>query len=144
MARSFMLSIAALVSLLSGLRETELRDTRGVRLRRSHAAARTKLKAASRLMKESKSDAFYAEISRAVAGYFADKFGIPAQGVSQQRVEELAKDLVSAEELNKIKKLFDEMSMGRFSRVEKSPEDMKDLYSLADEVISAFEKVKLR
>jgi hypothetical protein len=129
---------------LSGRRTGELADVRDSRLRRSHAAARAKLKAAGQLMKGTESDPFYAEISRAVTGYFADKFNLSPQGLSLERVEELAKEHVSAEHTNRIKKLFHEMSMGRFARTQKSREEMKELYDLADEVITDFEKVKLK
>jgi hypothetical protein len=139
-----LLLFAVAAAFLSGRRATDLADVKGSRLRRSHSAARARLRAASRLMKEAAPDAFYAELSGAVTGYFADKFNISAQGLSEDRLEELASDYVTAEQLNKMKKLFDEMSLGRFSRAEKSPEHMKELYDLADEVIRTFEKVKLK
>jgi len=135
---------AALASFFSTLRATDLRDSKGSRLRRSHGAAKAKLKTAFRLLKGSKPDAFYEEVSKAVHGYFADKFNISTQSVTQERLEDLAHDLITAELMNKIKKLFDETSMGRFAKADKTPEDMRELYDLADEVISSFEKVKIR
>jgi len=129
---------------LSGLRATDLVDVKRSRRRRSHSLARAKLKAASQLFKAGKSGEFYAEISRAVVGYFADKFNLSPQGLSLERVEELAEPHVTAEQLNKIRKLFEEMSMGRYSRAQKEREDMEELLGLAGEVITTFEKVKLK
>jgi hypothetical protein len=136
--------IAALGAFFSKRRATNLQDTKGFRLRRSHGSAKAKLKVASGLLKESKRDAFYEEVSKAIHGYFADKFNISPQNVTQERLEELAGEFVTAELMNKIKKLFDEASMGRFGKVEKKLEDMQALYDLAEEVIVAFEKVKLK
>ncbi len=139
-----LLLVAALASFFSVRRAIDLRDSKGFRLRRSHAAAKAKLKKASHLLKESKAEAFYEEVSKALHGYFADKFNISPQNISQERLEVLAGEYVTAELINKIKKLFDETSMGRFAKIEKSQEDMQDLYDLADEVITLFEKVKLK
>ena len=119
-------------------------DAKGHRLRRSHSVARAKLRQSAVWMKQGKQNEFYAEISRAVHGYFADKFDVPAQAISTHRIEELAGEIVSAELLNKIKKLFDEMSSGRFAKDAKDAEHMSDVYDQADAVISAFEKVRIK
>ena len=129
---------------LSARRASGPANLKGSRLRRSHSVARAKLKAAGNLMKDGKSDAFYAELSRAVTGYFADKFGLPTQSLTLERVEELAGGLITAEQMNSIRRVFNDMSMGRFSRVQRSVEDMRESYSLADEVITFFEKVRLK
>jgi len=139
-----LLFLIALLSFLSMRRAAGPADAKGSRLRRSHAVARAKLKAAARLMKEGKGEPFYAELSRAVTGYFADKFNLPAQGITLERIEELAGELITAEQMNNIRRLFNEMSMGRFSRTQKGAEDMQELYKMADDVISFFEKVKLK
>lgn len=143
LANALLFFMAAGASFLAG-RSANLKDERGSRRRRSHALARAKLKTSERLAKESKGDEFYAELSRAVTGYFADKFNLPVQGLSLERVEELAEEHITAEQLNKIRKLFEEMSMGRFSRAQKSREDMQELCGFAGEVITSFEKVRLK
>ena len=94
------------------------------------------------MLKREKSDAFYEEVSKAVHGYFADKLNLPAQSVSREKIEALSGQDISPELLNKIGSLFDELSRSRFARVEKSQEDMKNTYDLADEVITKFEKVR--
>lgn len=139
-----LLLLAAAGAFLSRRRTQVSTDAKGSRLRRSHSVARAKLKAAAHLMKQGKNEPFYAELSRAVTGYFADKFNLPVHGVTLERLEELANEHVTAEQMNKIRRLFEEMSMGRFSTAQKGSEDMKDLYEHADDVITAFEKVKLR
>ncbi len=134
--------IAAIVGLGAMARHSGEKDAKGLRFKRSHSLARGKLKAAERVMKPEKTEAFYGEVSKAVYGYFADKLGIPAQGVSYERVEEYAGHEATAELLNKIRSLFEELSMGRYGRAEKSLDDMKDVYDLADHVITNFEKLR--
>ena len=136
--------MGATAALLSRPRSGFAASPQGSRRRRSHAAAKVRLRTAFKLAKESKTDEFYAEISRAVTNYFADKFNLPAQGLSLERVEESAAAHVTAEQLNKIRRLFHEMSMGRFSSAQMGREHMEELYDLADETITAFEKVKFK
>jgi hypothetical protein len=133
---------AALATFLSVKKDSDLKDMRGFRFRRSHALARGKLRAAARVLKQENADTFYEEVSKAVYGYFADKFNIPVQSVSREKIEVFAGGEVSPELMNKIGFLFDELSRGRFARTERSHEDMKNIYDLADEVITKFEKVR--
>ena len=114
-----------------------------LRFRRSHALARQKLKNAKRLLREEKQEEFYAEISRAIYTYFADKIGVSPQAVSLAAIEARAKEELAPELFNNIKNLFDELSSGRFARSNKTKEDMLELYQLADRVITFFERVKL-
>ena len=58
--------------------------------------------------------------------------------------DELQHEGNARELVNRIQKLFNELSSGRFGHSSKSKEDMRDLYNLADEVISQFEKVKIK
>jgi len=128
-------------------RESVLSDLKGLRFRHSHKVARRRLKTAARFLKKDKKDEFYAEISKALSGYFADKLGQPAysvtpetigQGLPPQAMETASPALTDA------KALFQEIDLGRFARVEKSREEMKKIYEMADKVITQFEKVKLK
>ena len=130
----------ALAMFLSSKKAGDRKDAKGFRFRRSHALARGKLKAAARMMNQDKPDAFYEEVSKAVHGYFADKLDVPAQSVSRERIEAMSGPDATPELMNKISALFDELSRGRFARAEKNKDDMKNIYDLADEVITRFEK----
>ncbi len=118
------------------------RDFKSFRLKRSHQVARKKLRAAAATLKEGKSELFYAEIYKAVQGYFADKLDLHPQSVSADVVEERLNGQLPPETANTMRALFNELSLGRFGKKEASVEEMKKLYALADEVISSFEKVK--
>lgn len=130
--------------LASVRREDGLSGLKDAKFRRSHAIARQKLKGARSLMRVEKQDEFYAEISRAVYGYFGDKLGMSPSAVSLPVIESRTGDELSSELFSDTKKLFDELSAGRFARSSKSKEDMHELYALADRVITFFEKVKLK
>ncbi|MBI3316262.1 MAG: hypothetical protein HYZ87_04740, partial [Candidatus Omnitrophica bacterium] len=78
-------------------------------------------------------------------GYLGDKLDIPNQSVSVDGVEERLK--VSDQDRQiaaDLRKLFEELDLGRFAKVEKGREDMKAVYELAERVISSFEKVKFK
>jgi hypothetical protein len=113
--------------------------------RRSHSIARAKLKKASALLKKDAKDEFYAELHRAVSGYFGDKLGISHQLVNPESIEGALQNAQTAGQvMPDIRKLFHELSLGRFARVDQSHEEMKRLYEEADRVISTFEKAKLK
>ena len=130
---------------LSSRKEDAAKDFKGMRLRRSHRAARKRLRTARGLLKKEKKEEFYTEISRAVYGYFADKLNLPAQKVDLETIEQgLADGEATPELLSKIRALFDELALGRFTSVEKDDDDMRQIYGMADQVITVFEKVKLK
>lgn len=140
----FWVLLSVVFAVLSSRKNIHLSDSKGFRMRRSQRVAQGKLRLAAKLMKQSKTDEFYAEISHAVLGYFADKFNIPLQAVTIFKVEELSAEYITSELLGKIKKLFGEMSLGRFSKMQNDQEHMSDVYDLAQEVLASFEKVKLK
>ncbi len=133
------------IMLFSKKRKNVVEELKGERFRQSHKAARKRLKAAADLLKKNKSDEFYAEISRALYGYLADKLGISSQLVTMETIEERMPQAERTPEfLNQTKALFDELALGRFGKAEKSHEEMKAIYERADRVITSFEKVKLK
>ena len=141
-----LLLIGAFVFLfLSARKVGDARDLRGMRLRRSHRVARQRLRKSEHLLKKGDYDGFYAEISKALYDYFADKLNIPAQRVDFETIATgLDGKSPRPELLAEIKALFDELALGRFASVEKSDEEMKRVYGIADRVITMFEKAKLK
>ncbi len=130
------------IMLFSKRRESLLQDLRAARFRRSGRVARMKLKKAAKLLRQDKRDEFYAEIDRAVRGYFADKLNLAGQLVTAEAVEEAVSLDAAVEMKGEAKTLFDDLAAGRFARAEKSQEDMKNVYDRAERVINLFEKVK--
>ena len=145
-ALDLLLLIGSFVFLfLSARKVGDARDLRGMRLRRSHRVARQRLRKSEHLLKKGDHDGFYAEISKALYDYFADKLNIPAQRVDLETIQTgLDGGSSSPELLAEIKALFDELALGRFASVEKSDEEMKRVYGMADRVITVFERAKLK
>ena len=125
-------------------RAAENGDISGLRYRRSHRLARRHLKKAAEYLKKGDHDAFYAETSRSVYGYFADKLNLSAQDVSAERVEALAGDRAEPQLTSEIRDLFHALSFGRFASVDKNEERMQQVYEQADRAITRFEKVKIK
>lgn len=138
------LAVSFVLLFLASTRANTLRDRKGSRARGSHRIAKARLKKASHLMKREKSEAFFSELSRAIYGYFADKLDVSVQSVSLELIERSLPQDAPPEIFNQIRVLLDELSMGRFSRLEKGDEEIKRIYDMADQVITRFEKVKLR
>jgi len=138
-----LLFLSLLFVFFSARKDNLSKDLKGFRFRSSHRVARRRLKSAAAMLKKDKSDPFYSEISKAVQDYFADKLDIPAPSVTTQVLEEkLAGNDQAREALDETKKLFDELSLGRFAKIDRSHDEMKKVYETADRVITLFEKVK--
>lgn len=134
-----------LFGFLAARRGTDgLAGLKDLKFRRSHAIAKQKLKDAKRMLREEKQDEFYAETSKAVYGYFGDKLGVSSRSVALPVIEARTGEELGPELFNDIKKLFDELSSGRFARSKKTKEEMQELYGLADRIITFFERVKLK
>ncbi|MGH7197182.1 MAG: BatD family protein [Candidatus Omnitrophota bacterium] len=134
-----------LIMIFSKRRQSLLQDLKAARFRRSGRVARAKLKKTAQFLRQDRRDEFYTEIDRAVRGYFADKLNLAAQMVSVEAIEQgIPAEEVTPEIAAEIKALFHELSMGRFARIEKTHEDMKQVYAMSERVINLFEKVKLR
>lgn len=139
------LVIAWLLSGAAGrVRRMIRHDEKSFRARGSHAAARKKLKAAEKLLKQGQAEAFFAEVSRAVTGYFADRLGVAPQTLSVDRIEELMGDALGPQTVNELRRLTTEVAAGRYGRAQKAKEDLETVYELAERVLSAAEKVKLK
>ncbi len=120
-------------------------DLRGLRFRRSHRLAKRKLKDAESFLKKQDTEGFYREMSRALYGYFGDKLNLPSQNVNFESIEKsVAPSESSSEVLAEIRSLFDALSYGRFAQSSGSSDEMKKIYTMADRVITLFERVKLR
>ncbi len=138
-----------LFTALSGKRNVSASASGASRARGSHRVARTRLKSAAACMKKGDRDGFYAETSKALYGYFGDRLGLPAQSVTFETIQarlsagQTGTGEAAAPAVADTKKLFDDLSLGRFARVEHGPEEMKEIYGRAERVITAFEKVRL-
>jgi len=119
-------------------------EAKGWRVYRAGLSARKRLRQAGRLLRQKNQDAFYAEISKAFMGYFADRLDITPQAVSKDEVIRALAEKISPETLNGIESLFEALSLGRFGRADHGEDEMKRVYQTASRLIDALEKARLK
>ena len=59
-------------------------------------------------------------------------------------IDEKSGGSLSPEELNRVRALLDQLALGRFGRTAVSLDEMKEIYQMADQVITDFEKAALK
>jgi len=148
----FYLAAHLLAFLAIGL--TTIAKRRKVRLREDVAFARSsrargfatrKLRKARRLMNEKSQKEFFAEISRALYDYFADKLNTSAGSlVIQDIVERLQEITGNRAPEEDIRKCLDDCDAARFSTEGLSLDVMKETYDRALKVINTVERESKR
>ncbi|MBL7942073.1 MAG: protein BatD [Flavobacteriales bacterium] len=95
-------------------KDEEEKDLSGSMKKRAGAVARKHLAAASAALKNNAPDRYYAELSRALTGYFAGKFSIPAGEISRKTIGEKTKE-VDAQLSTELLAVIDQCDAARFS-----------------------------
>lgn len=129
---------------IAAARRRRARDGRGLRLRRSHAVARARLKQARDLLKKGRKDDYAAELYRAAHGYFADKFDLAERIVTTELLEARLTDASDRELLTRARTLLEELARLRFSSSSADDPAMQRLLRSAEETITAFERRRIR
>ena len=112
------------------------------RNRKANSLAMRRLKKAKRVLSENTQKAFYAETSKALLGFLADKFNISAAGIVTDQVEELMKQ--NGIEENVISQYMECLQIcdyQRFAPSTSSMEQMNAFYEKAKSAIIAVEKI---
>ena len=117
------------------------KDTAANRNRKADKVARGRLKNAYQYLKAKDQEKFYVEMSQALWGYIADKFGIERSKLSIETVSETMKEKNVPDEL--IQQFIDTLNSCEFARFApgSAEEKMDDLYQRGIDVISKAEKV---
>jgi hypothetical protein len=114
------------------------------RSRRAHQMAKKRLSKAHKLMNPETQKEFYAEISRAMLGFIADKLNLSAAGMNSDEVVTSLK-LRNVKE-NVISELLDclrECDFQRFAPSDSNVDRMKTFYELAKSAIIDLDRAKL-
>lgn len=112
-----------------------------IRTRNANKIAIKRLKGASKLLSEEKTEAFYDEILKALWGYVSDKLNIPVAQLSKDNIEiELGKYGVQKEIVDQFVKTLNECEFARYAPGE-SGKEMHVVYSAAIDIISKIENV---
>ena len=114
------------------------------RSRRANQLARKRLSQARKLLKPETQKEFYAEISRALVGFVADKLNLPPAGIISDEVAGLLRDRGVPEEIVKeFLGCLQECDFQRFAPANATEQDMRDMYEKAKKAIVDLEKAKL-
>lgn len=112
-----------------------------VRTKKANKVAAKRMKVAEKLLAESKKEAFYDEVLRALWGYISDKLNIPVSQLSKDNIEyELTKYGVSPELISEFINTLNQCEFARYAPGNEN-DAMDQVYSSAIEVISKMENI---
>ena len=87
-----------------------------MRGKKANKVATKRLRAASKLMQQNRSDAFYDEVLRALWGYVGDKLNMPVEGLSRENIQQrLSEREVAEETISKFIAAIDECEFERYA-----------------------------
>ncbi len=111
------------------------------RSQRAGQFAKKRLQKAKKLLSEDTQKEFFAEISRALLGFLADKFNLPAAGIMIDEVEGLMRERgVDEETIRKYLNCLQVCDFQRFAPANSSLSEMESCYNDASEAIVRLEK----
>ncbi|MDE6348002.1 MAG: BatD family protein [Bacteroides sp.] len=110
-----------------------------MRTKKANKVAVKRMKQAGKLLAESKKDAFYDEVLKALWGYISDKLNIPVSRLSKDNIEEKLRNYGVDDAL--IKEFLDTLNNCEFARFAPGDDNqaMDKVYSASLEVISKME-----
>lgn len=114
--------------------------------RRLHAPAKAKrgMKEIERLLREGKTQGFFDALFKTAREYLADRFHLPAGGITAITIEELAKEKgIAQEALDKIKRIFADCDMARYAPSQFGKKQLEYLFQALKEIIDYLEKQKV-
>ncbi|MFA5163873.1 MAG: BatD family protein [Patescibacteria group bacterium] len=131
--------------LIFNLRQQRLMtDQRYARRLQAPTKAKKGIKEIDRLLREGKTEAFFDTLFKTVKEYLADRFHLPAGGITAITIEELAKEKgIAQETLDKIKKIFADCDMARYAPSQFGQKQLEDIFQSLKEVIDYLEKQKV-
>lgn len=135
-----MILLFVVTLLVVNARRKAMGDTVRVRNKNATKVARQRLKNAERHLKANNQNEFYAEMSQALWGYIADKFGIDKSNLSVAKVtEEMQQREVPAEVISDFTQTLDMCEFARFAPGD-ATQKMEQLYQRGIDVITKTEK----
>ncbi len=131
--------------LIFNLRQQRLiTDRRYARRLQAPAKAKKGIKEIDRLLREGKTEAFFDTVFKTVREYLADRFHLPAGGITAITIEELAKEKgIAQETIDKIKKIFADCDMARYAPSQFGQKQLEDIFQDLKEIIDYLEKQKV-
>jgi len=119
-------------------------DRRYARRLQAPAKAKKGIKEIGRLLGEGKTGEFFDAVFKTLREYLADRFHLPAGGITAITIEELAKEKGIADEvLEKIKRIFSDCDMARYAPGQFSQKQLEDIFRALKDIIDYLEKQKV-
>jgi hypothetical protein len=112
------------------------------RLKQARKLAEKRLKSARQKLDSGVADEFYSEINRSMIEYFADRFDLPAFGLTADSIRESAGGHLSEELTERFLALLSECDLGRFAPGGAEKEQMERLWQEAKRLIVEMEKLR--
>jgi hypothetical protein len=105
--------------------------------------ARKHLKQAAKLLKKEDALGYFAELARAVRGYFGDKFHIDPSGLTIEQIEaEMMAREISDADMGTTRRLLEQADLVRYAPVKPDAAEMHRAYDEAAELIGRMERVR--
>ncbi len=113
------------------------------RSRKASQEAKKRLSYAKKIIKLEKQKEFYAEVSRALLGYIADKLNLSAAGlISDEVADKLKQYSVDLETISAFMNILSRCDYQRFASSNSTIEEMKSTYEEAKNIIIKLENIK--
>ncbi len=134
--------LAPVLALFARRRQARLSaDVGYARTRRAFRQSRRRLKQAQALQKSGEAAAFYAELSRALTQYFADRFNLAAAGLTSDRIEKVFAEQGIEEGIRKrFLELLAWCDRARFGAAATDAAAMAEALRQAEELITTLER----
>ena len=112
------------------------------RLKQARKMAEGRLAKAKSHLTANDPDAFYTEISRSLIDYFADRYNLPAFGLTADKIRAFASGKQSDQMIDKMLELLQQCDFGRFAPGGSDPAQMQKLWDDAKQLIIDLEKTR--
>ncbi len=136
-------ALFVVIAVLYRQRQLQLAADRGLARRRyARDVAGKRLRQAKNAIKHANTDLFFAEISRALRGFIADKLNKPDASLTvDEAINELCLHSIPFEYCQQIRKILDLCDTARYSPIKPSVSEMQQLCSETAQLIYALEKL---
>ena len=139
---SFILFIG--IALFRFKQQKLITDERYARRLRAPGKAKKGIQEIGKLLREGKTEAFFDAVFKTMREYLADRFHLPAGGITAITIEELAKERgIIGEVLDKIKRTFSDCDMARYAPSQFGQKQLEDIFQSLKEIIDYLEKQKV-
>lgn len=140
------LILVAVISIFIVRKQTERlrQDVTYARYLKAHRRARRGIQRIRTLLSQGKAQDFYYSMFKTMQQYFGDKFHLASRGITASIIDDILKNKgISQDMLDKLKELFRDCDMARFSPSEFSKDRMEESFKNLEEVIEFFENRKI-